>query len=49
MSGRDMKHFVISHRTRFQDSEEQHHLVTRAMVGLRSDRYKDVSVFVAIL
>jgi len=42
MSGRNMKNFIISHRTQYQDFEEQHHLVTRAMVGLRSDRYKQV-------
>ena len=40
MSGRDIKSFVVSYRNRIHDSEEQHHLVTRALAGLGSDRYK---------
>nr|CAB3228193.1 coiled-coil domain-containing protein 148-like [Phallusia mammillata] len=42
MSGRDLRSFVVSHQTRYQDSEEQNHLVARAMGGLASDRYRQL-------
>lgn len=41
-----MKNFVVSHRTKTQDTEEQHHLVTRVKAGLPSDRYNHVNIVV---
>ncbi|XP_078482735.1 coiled-coil domain-containing protein 148 [Ciona intestinalis] len=42
MSGRDLKAFVLQHRSRYQDMQEQNHLVTRAMAGYSSDRYRQI-------
>nr|XP_039262242.1 coiled-coil domain-containing protein 148-like [Styela clava] len=43
MSGRNLRDFVISHRTQYQDGEEQKHLVTRMMMGMDSNRYKKIN------
>lgn len=40
MSGRNLRDFVVSHRNMSQDAEEQKHLVTRALVGMGSNRYR---------